>query len=344
VRPSPSAARRVLAAAVDAAADATVLPGFSRLGIALRRRLEDWRDPPSMKGQVAVVTGATSGIGLAAAVAMARLGASVHLVGRDVARAAAARAAVEEAGSAPAELDLVDLSDADAVVTLGLRLSERYEKLNVLVHNAGALTRTFKTTPAGVELTVATQVIAPYLLTATLAPLLWSSSPATIVTVSSGGMYTQGFDLARLEMTAADYDGAVAYARCKRAQVVLASAWAKRYGAAGVSSYSMHPGWADTPGLKAGLPRFEAFLRPLLRTPAQGADTAVWLAAGGAACQARGLGSAPPVSGFFQDRHLRHEHRFPVGGAEQPGEAGSLLEWCATRTGVVTPLPSQGRD
>ncbi len=212
MRSSPSAARRILAAAVDVGAEATVVPGFSRLGIALRRRLEDWQEPPSMKGQVAVVTGATSGIGLAAAVAMARLGASVHLVGRDAARGATARAAVEGAGPAPAELDLVDLSDAEAVVTLGLRLSERYEKVNVLVHNAGALTRIFKTTPAGVELTVATQVIAPYLLTATLAPLLWSSSPATIVTVSSGGMYTQRFDLARLEMTAKEYDGPVAYA------------------------------------------------------------------------------------------------------------------------------------
>ena len=165
-----------------------------------------------MKGQVAVVTGATSGIGLAAAVAMARLGASVHLVGRDVAeQRRRARAAVEAGGRRPRSSWTSSTSPTPTPWSRsGLRLSERYEKLNVLVHNAGALTRTFKTTPGGVELTVATQVLAPYLLTATLAPLLWSSSPATIVTVSSGGMYTQGFDLARLEMTAADYDGAVA--------------------------------------------------------------------------------------------------------------------------------------
>ena len=120
------------------------------------------------------------------------------------------------------------------------------------------------------ELTVATQVLGPYLLTATLAPLLWRSSPATIVTVSSGGMYTQRFDLDHLQMAADDYDGVIAYARCKRAEVVLASAWARRFAAAGVASYAMHPGWVETPGLKAGLPRFEAFWRPLLRSSRRG--------------------------------------------------------------------------
>ena len=154
------------------------------------------------------------------------------------------------------------------------------------MHNAGSLSRAYKATPAGVELTVATQVLGPYVLTATLAPLLWKSSPATIVTVSSGGMYTQRFDLEHLEMGAVDYDGVVAYARCKRAEVILADAWARRFGAAGVVSYAMHPGWVNTPGLKAGLPRFEAFWRPLLRSPDQGADTVVWLASGGRRRQA----------------------------------------------------------
>jgi NAD(P)-dependent dehydrogenase (short-subunit alcohol dehydrogenase family) len=338
------AARRRLACAVDAAAEATVVPSFSRVGFALRRRLEGWDDPPSMRGRVVVVTGATSGIGLAAAVAMAKLGATLHLVGRDLNRARQARSEVEAARSGPVHLDLVDLADPEAVVAFGLGLTERYDRLDALVHNAGALSRVYRATPAGVELTVATQVLGPYMLTATLAPLLSQSPPATIVTVSSGGMYTQRFDLEHLEMAAGGYDGVVAYARCKRAQVVLAGAWARRLGRSGVASYSMHPGWVNTPGLQAGLPRFAAFWRPLLRTPAEGADTVVWLAGGGPASQARALGVPTPVSGFFHDRRRRRDHRFPVTRPTLPGDDDALLAWCATRTGIVMPLPPDGLD
>ena len=163
----------------------------------------------------------------------------------------------------------------------------------------------------------------------------------TIVTVSSGGMYTQRFDLEHLEMAADDYDGVIAYARCKRAEVVLASAWARRFAAAGVLSYAMHPGWVETPGLKAGLPRFEAFWRPLLRSPAEGADTVVWLASGGPASQASALGAKTPLSGFFHDRARRRDHRFPVARPTKPGDEEALLAWCAARTGIATPAPPE---
>lgn len=328
-----------LARLFDLVAEATVIPSFSRVGIACRRRLENWDEPASMQGQVALITGATSGIGLAAAVAMAQLGASVHIVGRDPDRARRALAAVEAAGPGPAHLHLVDMSDLDAVTALGSDLVSRYDNINVIVHNAGALGRVYRTTPSGTELTVATQILGPYVLTATLAPLLWRSSPATIVTVSSGGMYTQRFDLGRLEMTAEEYDGVVAYARCKRAQLVLAGAWARIFGAGGVNSYAMHPGWVDTPGLKSGLPRFGSLLRPLLRTPAEGADTIVWLSAGGPAVEARRGGTPTRACGFFHDRQQRSDHRFPVNSPTSPGDGHALLAWCAALTGVATPRP-----
>ena len=93
----------------------------------------------------------------------------------------------------------------------------------------------------------------------------------------------------------------------------------------------MHPGWVNTPGLQAGLPRFEAFWRPLLRTAAEGADTVVWLAAGGPASEARALGVPTPVSGFFHDRRRRRDHRFPVTRPTRPGDGEALLAWCAQR-------------
>ncbi len=341
---SLSVARRSLARAVDAVAEATVVPSFSRVGIVVRRRLEAWDEPPRMDGRDVVVTGATSGIGLAAATALSGLGATVHLVGRDAGRAERARAAVESAGPGPVHVHLVDMADPDAVAAFGLRLSGNLDRRAAVIHNAGALTPSYRATPGGVELTVATQVLGPYMLTATLAPLLSQGSPATIVTVSSGGMYTQRFDLEHLEMAAGDYDGTVAYARCKRAQVVLAGAWARRLGRSGVASYSMHPGWVNTPGLQAGLPRFAAFWRPLLRTPAEGADTVVWLAAGGPGSEARALGVPTPVSGFFHDRRSRRDHRFPVTRPTLPGDDDALLAWCATRTGIAMPLPPDGLD
>jgi dehydrogenase/reductase SDR family protein 12 len=344
--------RRTTARAVDGVAEATVAPGFSRIGIQLRRRLEQWGDPPSMTGRVAVVTGSTSGIGLATAISLACLGAEVHLVGRDRERGNRALGAVEVAGHGPAHLHLVDLSDPSAVAAFGKRLGDRASSVDALVHNAGALTRTYQTTSDGVERTLATHVFGPYLLTAALAPLLFSSvhtpgtatgMPPTVVTVSSGGMYSQRFDLATLEAGPEGYDGVVAYARAKRAQLVLADAWAIRFAPADVASYAMHPGWVDTPGLAQGLPGFRTRLRPLLRSPAEGADTAVWLAAGGPTVEAP-EGTKPSTSGFFHDRHLRTDHRFPILHPSGPDDPDRLLAWCAMRTGIDTPVPDQLRS
>ena len=263
-------------------------------------------------------------------------------------RGAAALGAVEAAGTGRAHLELVDLSDPSAVAAFGRNVCSSTARLDVLVHSAGALTRTYQTTSDGVERTVATHVLGPYLLTSALAPLLFSSvpgpevpagAPATIVTVSSGGMYSQRFSLDALGAGPDGYDGVVAYARAKRAQLVLAQAWATHFAPATVASYAMHPGWVDTPGLAEALPTFRSVLRPLLRTPAQGADTAVWLAAGGPTVAARAAGATPITSGFFHDRRLRSDHRFPVTHPSGPGDPDRLLAWCAARTGTETPMP-----
>jgi dehydrogenase/reductase SDR family protein 12 len=338
-------ARHALARSFDVLAETTVAPSFSRIGIGLRRRLEEWDDPPSMRGRTALVTGATSGIGLAIATGLAGLGADVHLVGRDPDRGGTTFDKVEARGPGRTWLHLVDLSDPAAVVELGRSLTRGETHLDALVHCAGALTPRYETTADGVERTLATHVLGPYLLTAALAPALFSpagdatGAPATIVTMSSGGMYSQRFDLGALDVGPDGYDGVVAYARAKRAQVVLAEAWASRFAPAQVASYAMHPGWVDTPGLAAGLPGFRTLMRPLLRNPDEGADTAVWLAAGGPAVAARATGTTPVTSGFFLDRHSRPDHRFPVTHPSGPGDPEELLAWCAARTGTETPVP-----
>jgi len=92
-------------------------------------------------------------------------------------------------------------------------------------------------------------------------------------------MYTQRLDPAALQMTPRGYRGVTAYARAKRAQVALSREWARRLAGTGITFHAMHPGWVDTPGIAAALPGFHRVMWPLLRTPGEGADTIVWLAA-----------------------------------------------------------------
>jgi len=321
--------RTRLSGVVDAALEVTVVGSFSRAGYAVRSRLERWRPPRSLAGRVLVVTGASSGIGQAIAEELARFGATLWLVGRDGVRTeASARQARALGDGAAVEPVVLDIVDPGAVHEFAGRVATVHDRLDGLVHAAGALYPTYRSAPDGNELTVATGLLAPFRLTRLLGPLLRRAGDANIVTVSSGGMYTERFDLGRLVMAPDAYRGTTAYARVKRAQVVLAHEWARRWAKDGVASYSSHPGWVDTPGLASGLPSF-AKLGPLLRTPAEGADTVTWLAAGDARRE-------DPVwtEGFFHDRHRRGEHHLPWTARAGSAEDGPRLwEWCESRMG-----------
>jgi NAD(P)-dependent dehydrogenase (short-subunit alcohol dehydrogenase family) len=109
---------------------------------------------------------------------------------------------------------------------------------------------------------------------------LAASDDGRVITVSSGGMYSQRLDVPALSPRPDEpFDGVTAYARSKRAEVVLTELWSERLGGRGITFSSMHPGWADTPGVRSSLPRFRALTQWILRTPEEGADTIVWLAA-----------------------------------------------------------------
>lgn len=125
----------------------------------------------------------------------------------------------------------------------------------------------------------ATNVAGPFLLTNLLAPALAAATPARIITVTSGGMYTQKLHLDDLQCEKLDpFDGVVAYAQNKRAQVLLTETWSERLAPHGVTANAMHPGWADTPAVQTSLPTFRKLTGPFLRDWEQGADTLVWLA------------------------------------------------------------------
>jgi dehydrogenase/reductase SDR family member 12 len=322
--------------ALDDILEATIVGSFSKLGFVARRRLWDWGEPPRADGKLIMVTGASSGIGRSVAVNLARRGADLILVGRNEERLEATRrSAATASGGGRIESAPLDLVDTDAVEKLVARLSASEPRLDGVVHGAGALFADFRRAPEGTELTLATHVLAPFRLSRLLLPLLRRAPSSIIVIISSGGMYTQRFDLERLELHEDTYKGVTAYARAKRAQVVLAHEWGRRWGDDGVASYAMHPGWVDTPGLTTGLPSF-ARLGPLLRTADQGADTAAWLAAGGAG---EDLGSTASrgerPGGIWLDRRRRSEYHVPTtyrSPTEQRDDGEALWEWCTTRT------------
>ncbi|SDC47769.1 SDR family NAD(P)-dependent oxidoreductase [Nocardioides lianchengensis] len=267
---------------LDAALDRSVVLGYTSLGSRLRRRW--WPADPapgSLAGKRVLVTGATSGIGEAMAGSFARLGATVHVLGRNADKlAGVARELRLEHPNATIVEEVCDVGDLDAVRDWGEAFADRVPGLDGLVHNAGTMTDTRTESPQGHELQLAVHVLGPHLMTELLLPAL-TAARGIVVWMSTGGMYgaalPDGEDA--IEYRDGTYRGVSAYARTKRMQVVLADAWARRYDGTDVRVESMHPGWVETPGVATHLPRFRSLTRPLLRTAEDGADTAVWLVA-----------------------------------------------------------------
>jgi dehydrogenase/reductase SDR family protein 12 len=320
----------------DAALEVTVVGSFSRFGFTARRALFGWdAEPPvDMSGRVVLVTGASGGLGLAAATALAQRNADVWIVGRDLARTEAARRAI--AAAAPdsrVTAAIADLAVLDDVRSLADRVRDSLTRLDVLIHNAGALTRGLRYTADGLEVTAQVHVVAPFLLTTALLPVLQAATDGRVITVSSGGMYTQRLDLEMLATPALPFDGVRAYANAKRAQVVLSELWSRHRAASGVTFHAMHPGWADTPGVRASLPRFRALMGPLLRTPSQGADTMVWLASDPRPRATNGQ--------FWLDHRPRWVAPLP-GTRTGAADAERCWSWCAERAGVAG-LPEAAR-
>jgi dehydrogenase/reductase SDR family protein 12 len=313
--------------ALSVLADTTVVGSFSAIGYRLRAP-EFAAFDVDLRGRVVLVTGASSGIGAAAALTLAGAGATVVLGVRDEARGARVRDEIARAHPGAAlELLRIDVADREDVRRAAAELAARHPRLFALVNNAGVLLNERSTTPAGFERSFATNVLGAFLLTHLLLPVLTAGGrtgdPARIVHVSSGGMYTQRLDLEVLQGRVEHYDGVVAYAQHKRAAVVLNRLWAERLRDKPVESYAMHPGWAETPGVASSLPRFDRLMGPILRTPAAGADTMVWLVA-----------STAPLGGsgrFFFDRQPRREHVLP-GTRESAADARALWALCSTLT------------
>lgn len=277
-RPVPLPRR--IANALDDALEVTVVGSFSRIGPVVRRRLHGWTEASAgaLAGRTAVVTGPTSGLGRATAEALARLGARVVLVGRDRDRLEATSSALSGAtGADRYPVVVADLGSLAETRAAARQISATEERVDLLVDNAGAIFPERRVGPDGIEATFALMVVSPFVLAAGLLDRL-RAARGRVIAVTSGGQYTQGLDLEDLGFERAEWSGPRAYARAKRAGVALVREWDRRLGR-DVAFVAMHPGWADTPGLEASLPAFRRIMHPILRTPEEGIDTTVWLAA-----------------------------------------------------------------
>ena len=322
-----------LASLVDDGLEVSIVGSFSRVGIALRRQLFGWEPPPdgALEGRTVLVTGPTSGLGRAATDAIAALGARIVLVGRSEARLAAVRdALVARHGEDRFPIVVADMGSLDSVRDAVRRVEATEARLDVLIDNAGAIFPERRLGPDGIEATLAVLVVGPFVLVSGLLPLLRRTPGARVISVTSGGMYSQKLDLDDLQSSGGPFSGSRAYARAKRAQTALVREWARRLRGTGMAFSAMHPGWADTPGLAETLPGFYRAMRPLLRTPTEGADTIVWLAADPAGAATSGA--------LYLDRRPRPFDRIP---ATRLGAADRRRLWDAVvgLSGAADPAP-----
>jgi NAD(P)-dependent dehydrogenase (short-subunit alcohol dehydrogenase family) len=249
-----------------------------------------------MEGKVVLITGGTSGIGKAGATALASVGADVVVVGRNPERGEEAVEEIRASSGGRVDLALYDLGVQSQVRALAEEFRGRYDRLDVLVNNAGLVQSRRTETADGLETTFAINHLAPFLLTNLLLDVLKDSAPSRVLTVSSEAERWGNIDFDDLQ-SRRKYRGFPVYGMTKLANIMFTYELAGRLQGTGVTATCMHPGGVATRfGRNNGGPLalFFRAAKPFMRTPEQGADTLVWLA------------SSPDVEGvtgrYFSDR------------------------------------------
>ncbi|MDP8947978.1 MAG: SDR family oxidoreductase [Actinomycetota bacterium] len=233
-----------------------------------------------MEDKVVLITGGTSGIGKAAT-ALVAMGAEVVVTGRNRERGEAAVEEIRrESGREKVSLMLADLAVQAEVRELAGEFKARYARLDVLVNNAGLIQSRRTETPEGIELTLAVNHLAPFLLTYLLFDLLERSAPSRIITVSSEARRHAEIDFDDLQ-SERRYRGFAVYGMTKLANILFTYELAERLRESGVVANCVHPGGVNTDfgnnNRSLGILLFRA-MKPFMRTPRQGADTVVYLA------------------------------------------------------------------
>jgi retinol dehydrogenase 14 len=256
-----------------------------------------------MTGKTVLITGGTGGIGKAAAIGLASLGARVGITGRDRDRAEVAAAAIaRESGNSAIDTFVADLSSQAEVRRLAGEVLAAYPRLDVLLNNVGGFWAHRHVTADGLEHTFALNHLAPFLLTNLLLERLTASAPARVVTVSSGAQSMGRIDFDDL-MGEEKYSGSRAYNQSKLANVMFTYELAKRLDGTGVTATALHPGVTSTAfsAEDPALGWLVTIMRPFMKSPQRGAETPIYLAS---SAEAEG------VSGrYFADRKAKESHK-----------------------------------
>ncbi|MDX2142075.1 MAG: SDR family NAD(P)-dependent oxidoreductase [Rhodospirillaceae bacterium] len=254
---------------------------------------------PNFTGQTWLVTGASGGLGKAIVQTAARAGATVLAAARSGEKLAEVIAETPGANIVPV---VVDLSLQKSTSRMVDDLAAAGHKVDVLVNNVGVLLDDHALTSEGRENSFAINILNHFLLTERGIEKALLKPDATIINMSSGGMYNAPLMVAKMNVTdPTGYRGLLAYAVHKRGQAELTKYWHQMH--RGMNVYVMHPGWAKTDGVKRSLPRFYKILNTVLRDGHQGSDTAIWLAATKPKCE---------PGAFWFDRVPRSSHAFPA--------------------------------
>jgi NAD(P)-dependent dehydrogenase (short-subunit alcohol dehydrogenase family) len=254
-----------------------------------------------VEGKRVVITGATAGIGLAAAEALAARGAQLTIIARSEARAAVAVRRIEAAGGNGVAVDALfaDLASQSSVRRLGAQLLSRHPRIDVLVNNAGAVYPKRRLSDDGIELTWALNHLGPFLLTKLLLERITDSRPARIVTTASGAHNGAAIPFDDINAERSFGRGFHRYGQTKLANILFTVELARRLEGTGVTANCFHPGVVATGfnpyrGLAARAAMKLA--TPFMRSPAKGAETLVWLV------------DSPTVDnlsgGYFMDKQL----------------------------------------
>jgi retinol dehydrogenase-12 len=271
----------------------------------------------NLRGKVCLLTGATRGIGRAAADALARSGLTLVLVGRDGPKVEETVRAVRSAtGQSQVEGLVADLSLSSEVRRLAQEVRQRYRRLDVLINNAGAIFTRREETAEGREKTLALNHLGYFLLTLELLDLLKASAPARVVNVASDAHRGMRLDFEDLE-NRKNYSGLRVYGQSKLMNILFTNELARRLEGTQVTVNALHPGVVatgfgqNTPGIFRSLVKLAA---PFMRTPEKGAETLVYLA------------TSPEVEGVTGQYFHNSKRAVSTPAARNPESARKLWE------------------